>query len=235
LFRLLDLPDPSVTSYLEPLVRTAREHGWSIATLNYDLSVEACAAGQLIDVAVGVENWATEEQLVFRDDALNLLKLHGSIGWSMAREPRQGALKTTLVDVFDGMSERPGSDQPAIIFGEGNKLSAAGPFLDLFMEFSRCLSKAATLLVIGYSMRDDHVNEVIARWTNRDPTHRLIWLDPTLPVEGPDGIRIRTHNARHPFRDELITLHDHSAPERVAMIRETARNGIPPAVERALG
>lgn len=235
LFRLLDIPDPAVTSYLSPLVRTAHDHEWSIATLNYDLAVESCATGQLIEVTVGVESWATEEQLVFRDDALTLLKLHGSIGWSMARQPRPGALATTLVDVFTGMSASPGSDQPAIIFGEGNKLSAAGPFLDLFMEFSRRLSQATTLVIVGYSMRDDHVNEVIARWMNRDSAHRLIWLDPTLPVDEPGGIRTRSYDPRQPFRNELINLHDNSAPERILMISATARDGIASAIEQALG
>jgi hypothetical protein len=50
---------------------------------------------------------------------------------------------------------------PGIIFGVGNKLRPFGPFLDLYLEAKRSILGASTLVVVGYSWRDEHVNELI--------------------------------------------------------------------------
>lgn len=232
LFRLLAIDDPTVTFYLKPLLRAAIDQGWTIATLNYDAAVEICATALPASVSMGVQEGADEEQLSFSEEgALALIKLHGSIEWSMRRNQRAGGLTSTSVDVFRGGSEQLPSDQPAVIFGEGSKLSAEGPFLDLFMEFSRRLSDADTLLIIGYSMRDAHVNEVITRWMNRSDQHQIVWIDPELPVPRTDGIYGSSPTPEAPLRAELLEFH-HDHPHRVVLISETARQGIHDAIDR---
>ena len=56
------------------------------------------------------------------------------------------------------------SGNPAVIFGQGNKLRSEGPFMAMLMEFERQVGAARNLVVIGYSFRDAHVNAVIRRW-----------------------------------------------------------------------
>lgn len=53
---------------------------------------------------------------------------------------------------------------PALVFGHGAKLRADSPFLSLSAESESRLAGATRLAIVGYSFRDDHVNDVIRRW-----------------------------------------------------------------------
>ena len=64
--------------------------------------------------------------------------------------------------------------EPGIIFGEGAKLRADGPFLELLLEWASDLNDAEALLVIGYSFRDPHVNVTIANWFNAKPDRAIV-------------------------------------------------------------
>jgi hypothetical protein len=68
--------------------------------------------------------------------------------------------------------------RPALIFGGRNKLTAEGPFLDLLRVFKQELSRCTVLTVIGYSFRDDHVNEYISQWLNESGEHTIRVVDP---------------------------------------------------------
>jgi hypothetical protein len=69
-------------------------------------------------------------------------------------------------------AEKQRYDQPAVVFGEAGKLRSEGPFLELLLAWAAALKRAANLLVVGYSFRDQHVNELIARWFNGTPWQR---------------------------------------------------------------
>jgi hypothetical protein len=43
-----------------------------------------------------------------------------------------------------------GQARPAVIFGQRNKLTAEGPFLDLLRAFREELSRSTSLTVVGY-------------------------------------------------------------------------------------
>ena len=73
---------------------------------------------------------------------------------------------------------RKGHNSPAVVFGQRNKLTAEGPFLDLLFAFRQELERAGRLTVIGYSFRDPHVNEYLAQWINASPEHRFRIVDP---------------------------------------------------------
>ena len=66
---------------------------------------------------------------------------------------------------------------PVVIFGHRRKLRGEGPFLSLLADFERQLAPTDRLVVIGYSFRDDHVNQVIRRWTFERPREVVI-VDP---------------------------------------------------------
>ena len=60
------------------------------------------------------------------------------------------------------------------------------------------LAEATRLVVIGYSFRDDHVNQVIRRWSYDDHARHIVVVDPNFP-EHP-GFR----GPNLAFRDALL-------------------------------
>jgi SIR2-like domain len=184
LFDLLSIDDRSKVAYLAPLIELGRRQGsLTIATLNYDRSIENAAEllGEPCDT--GIETWLTQGALTWPDNGLRLLKLHGSIEW-VAEPPgtTAGELPTQRIRKVTGAEEKQWYEAPALVFGEAGKLRSEGPYLELLLGWSSQLQRADRLLVIGYSFRDDHVNEVIARWFNTDQNRRIVVVDPSDPA-----------------------------------------------------
>jgi hypothetical protein len=163
--------------YLRPLVSQARNRPLTIATLNYDLSIEQAAELEGVAVDTAIEHWINTGRWAWHENGLRLLKLHGSINWFFKEQRRPGHLPRNVVAV----AEQTAGARPALLFGQREKLSARGPFLGLLGELERELAGARQLIVIGYSFRDDHVNEVIRRWSTEDMERRLLVVDPNWP------------------------------------------------------
>jgi NAD-dependent SIR2 family protein deacetylase len=165
-------------SYLAYILRAME--GGTIVTLNYDNSFER--ANQ-IGVAQRVNSspylvpyippLAADESQPTR-----LIKLHGSLGWQYDSKdegkvsPWQGEGLPGRVGMW--RSKLMPVTPPAVIFGAGNKLTADGPFLDLFMEFKQALANAERLIIIGYSGGDAHVNTLIREWVSSYDALRLV-------------------------------------------------------------
>jgi hypothetical protein len=225
--RIVHIDDPERVGYLRPLVEdVASNDPGSIATLNYDQSVELACSGNGISCSTGIDAWSAGGRCDFGTAKVHLLKLHGSVDWSMTA--RRDAIPATLPDNVISVSSEPLDERvdPAIVFGQRGKLRTDGPFLELLAEFESALIRATELLIIGYSFRDEHVNEYIRRWINADPIRRLTLIDPNFP-ERPDW---RT------FRGDLLTNlvpPDH-APNRfvprLRIISENASAAIPTAL-----
>jgi hypothetical protein len=177
LVRILRLEHPEKVRYLAPLVDLfrAQEH-LTVATLNYDLTIEML--GDLLGTPVdtGMSDWPLKERLRF-GAGLKLLKLHGSIDWKLTRHPvvASGFAKLPYESVRHQKGIEP--DTPAVIFGAGNKLRAGGPYLALLRSFEEALDASQALLIIGYSFRDDHVNAILTSWMNTDEARRMVILD----------------------------------------------------------
>lgn len=107
------------------------------------------------------------------------MKLHGSIDWVIDPQRERGKLPVTRIRKLDAEAdENREMRNPAIVFGEAGKLRAEGPYLELLIAWSAQLREADVLLVVGYSFRDQHVNEIIARWFNEREDRRVVLLDP---------------------------------------------------------
>jgi hypothetical protein len=171
---------PDRVSYLAPLKELCKSQGnVTIATLNYDNSIELFAETQGLQCNVGVESWSASGGLELQEQGINLLKLHGSIDWAFQESPPKGlpvkgVRRLTQSEVHDA------NFKPAVIFGQRNKLTAEGPFLDLLLAFRNSLDQHALLTIIGYSLRDVHINEYISRWLNGDPSRRVRIIDPNF-------------------------------------------------------
>ncbi|HTN99830.1 MAG TPA: SIR2 family protein, partial [Microthrixaceae bacterium] len=153
--------DPANTGYLDPIGRWAERHGpVTIATLNYDQTIETMCERIGVTCSDGYESWTNNLVLDWGECDLRLLKLHGSVNWTTRDR------------------------EPSFLLGGTNKLTAAGPFLDLLAEMRHVLMQAARVVVIGYSFRDDHVNAVLKRLLahhDREETpFRIDVVDPGL-------------------------------------------------------
>lgn len=189
------IQDLQRVNYLTPLVERGKKAVFNIATLNYDNTIER--AGELIGVPIedGLENWLQYGSFRKPEKGIELLKLHGSIDWSMTENTWQRKAPIPH-DVIRRVQEGRGGFPylwPALVFGAGNKLTARGPFLDLLQTFKLRLEEHDTLFAVGYSFRDEHINETITRWFNKSQTRRIIVIDREgAPPINNDFSRVRT-------------------------------------------
>ena len=151
--------------YLLPMLQMKTQSNLTIATLNYDNTIELATKSLGTDVQTGIIEWSKSGSFPKFDKGFCLLKLHGSIYW--IRLPKRSHLSQDNIVVLPADElGKDGHFKPVVIFGQRNKLTAKGPFLDLLRAFEEKLNEADRLTVIGYSFRDDHINEQIRKWLN---------------------------------------------------------------------
>lgn len=205
--------------YLGPILNLAERQGrLVIATLNYDNAIESLCASQGDTCRTGIDEWTKSGNFECEGDGVHLLKLHGSIDWQKTGDgktanladamPQAGIRQVSLEEV-----SKP-SFMPAVIFGQRNKLTAEGPFLDLLRAFRSGLSKSRTLTVIGYSFRDAHVNVFISQWLNKAPENKLRIINgPNFGTDASEYVSLIL-NLRQRF------------PNKVEIISEYAKEGL---------
>ncbi len=196
--KIVRIEDPLVVAYLNPIVRLAHQLGrLTVATLNYDRSIEIVSESAGTCVSTGIDVLSKGEEPNPPNSGIYLLKIHGSADWWLQERTDGpipgGVLKQTVVGVsndYESVSQMPG-----IIFGQREKLRAQGPFLKLFAELDREMTDTDELIIVGYSFRDNHINELIRRWINRDRDRHITVIDPQFPL--------RPNWNHSTFRDEL--------------------------------
>lgn len=174
--------------YLSPIVELARKQNrLVIASLNYDNAIELLSEASDIACHTGIKTWSETGRFELSDGGINLLKLHGSITWT----ERFG---TRIASGFSrGYTEinpkekkfylRTGENRPALIFGQRNKLTAEGPYLDLLYQFNKELVDCTRLTVIGYSFADSHINAFLTKFLNLEGKRLLTIVNPSLNVK----------------------------------------------------
>jgi hypothetical protein len=157
--------------------------------LNYDRSIEQAA--EHLGIPVRAEPPEKPDPRFFQSEGVRLLKLHGSIDWAWDdTDGERGTMtqhRVRRVEAGDTSSGR-----PALVFGSRAKLQAEGPFLALLAQFEEALSWSRRVIVVGYSFRDPHINEMIRRWTME--SGEIIIVDPSIADDRPDDS----------FRGELV-------------------------------
>jgi SIR2-like domain len=234
LVSVLRLASEKEVEYLEPLVDLhRRQGGLHIATLNYDLTVETLGRFHNVQVDTGMSKWPEQQALSFAPNSIKLYKLHGSISWERVPKDRIGARGLLSFDRIKQMeSGAEPSVLPSVIFGAGNKLVAGGPYLELLRSFEADLSNCQVLLVAGYSFRDDHVNAVITKWMNNDPSSWYPMPKRRLVVLDPNAAGWRQLNRTPPMPLELMRVAD-DQPKRFKVIAQGTRHGLREAIAAA--
>lgn len=215
-------------SYLGEFATLAEAQGAvTVATLNYDRTVELAAEALGATCDTAIETWLVDEH-AWPSNGIRLLKLHGSIDWVLG--VGDGPLPLTTVRPLEDQER---ATRPAIVFGEGGKLRSEGPYLELLHRWTRALEESDRLLIVGYSFRDDHVNEGIARWFNQAENRRIVLL---APDDLPDGWQAQR---RYPVLARLVGVNrsqrptDEPPPRRFWHVQATARDGLAEAIQIA--
>jgi SIR2-like domain len=165
----LSQPNDPRLLYLLPLLQGSL--GGTIATLNYDNSIEAVTGEGFAGIERSLVRVVIPDKKQVRvpseaAGSVRLLKLHGSIDWKRSGD------SVVYEEVHAGDKY-----QPAIIVGSGNKLRYFGPYLDLYSAFRESLRRSRFLVAIGYSFRDEHINYSIESWARGDgPAGRHLTL-----------------------------------------------------------
>jgi hypothetical protein len=177
------IEDPERVRYLNPLINVAKNRNkLVIATLNYDNSIELAAKSQGISCNIGLDNWSRNGMFNTSENCLHLLKLHGSIDWERIENYNSDVCPFPHTLIKQVSSDQLGKTDfmPAVIFGQRNKLTTEGPFLDLLRAFKQELIQSEILTVVGYSFGDDHVNTYITQWLNQNEAHCIRIIDPAF-------------------------------------------------------
>jgi hypothetical protein len=192
--KLVWIDNADKVEYLTPVLQCLlKQPNRLIYSLNYDNAIETLCQHEGIGCCYGLSEHA-DLDCRRGSDAIRLLKLHGSADWvfvnPLSTDERQ--TQEHIIRLVPGVREVPeGYDakSPAMLFGRGRKLDVRGPFMELLGLFKSTLAKEVDdLVVIGYSLGDDHINYLVERWLWCKQTARLILVDPTDHRDRPDGL-----------------------------------------------
>ncbi|TAL44231.1 MAG: hypothetical protein EPN91_04795 [Salinibacterium sp.] len=232
-----ELTNLSSVDYLRPLgdLASAQPGGLAIVTLNYDRTIEMMASEAGIELDTGIERWTPGVPFSFerKDGRINLYKLHGSVDWELIDErPNLRTVRPPKIEVvidradveeFDPAAAPPRAPGlPWIVVGDREKLATDGPTLDLLHAASEAFAEATSLVVVGYSFADSHINAMVRNWMAADPTRTMTVVDPGWPSLGSD-------EPRGHFATAYGASDDHNQAgviPRIAVIAESAASGL---------
>jgi hypothetical protein len=185
--KLVWITNADKVAYLKPLLNVLQEQqDIAIATLNYDNAIELLTKTHSVNCETGIEEWLKSGTFTLGTSGIQLIKLHGSIDWARDYKvetstdaDKTGMPRYVLTIISPDNIEKEGY-KPAVIFGQRNKLTTEGPFLELLRVFRTKLFAAERLTVIGYSFRDPHVNEYIWQWMSSTNNNQLRIIDPVF-------------------------------------------------------
>jgi len=214
--KLVDLvwvEDPERVKYLSQLVSCGADGPLTIATLNYDNTIELAARNGGIPVDTGIDEWSRIGMFSLAPAGIRLLKLHGSIDWTLedGQTDQNRLLPFQVISSASQPQMKERGYSPAIVFGRGNKLTAKGPYLDMLRVLEAEMDASETITVIGYSFRDEHINEFISQWINSKPNKKL------RVINGPDF-----QHTDVSYAQQILRLPD----DRREIIPVTASKGI---------
>lgn len=142
-----------------------------VFTTNYDNVIEDYSRSSSTSCTLSVHN-----QVVCNGDKqfgkIALNKLHGSLDWMIDKETKKVAVSTTQALVIEGSTRWDRNE--FVIFGTKPRLEEAEIYQKLMLSFSESLGKAEVCIVIGFSFRDQHINEIFTKALERNHSLRLL-------------------------------------------------------------
>ena len=153
-----------------------------IATTNYDLAVETYFRGMRQRLNDGFAFMEFDQLYYFSPPQiragmpLKLIKLHGSINWFLQEDGE-------IVQRIEEPSGREFFEQQKLagkmmIYPMKEKYVSRDPFASLFGAFRKVLFDSDVKISIGYSFRDQAVNNAFSDAAKANPRFMLIIIDP---------------------------------------------------------
>ena len=156
----------------------------NVFTTNYDLVLEEELERENYNVydgfsSVGASNyWNMQNYFDFSKstipNVINLYKLHGSANWFLKKESDK-IIKSPI-----SLHSRNNDIQNMIIYPFEKSYRRFVPFGLLFNCFREVLLKTDTLIILGFSMRDFDINEIIETCMKDNPKLKVIIWNPAV-------------------------------------------------------
>lgn len=213
LAKIVWIDQAECVTYLKPLVSLVDTQArLTVATLNYDNGIEQLTQSAGVPCTTGIDVWSRTGSFEPSSSGVFLIKLHGSIDWALDRDQssEDRPMPHSVIRQVDATQFDKSRFRPAVVFGQRNKLTAEGPFLDLLRAFQHELSRSDILTIVGYSFRDDHVNEYISQWLNQSRERKIRIINPQFD-----------HNLSS-YAEQLVRF----GGNRVEIFREAAGTGL---------
>lgn len=200
------IQDEKKVEYLKPILNLVKKQKrLVVATLNYDNAVELVAGDNSVPCDTGIKDWIEKGAFDFSGDGIKLLKLHGSVYWRWTEEITTYDLRMPhrqiryIEHYTDRFRMMLAVETPMVIYGQRNKLTTEGIFLDLLSQFDKELSNSDLLTVIGYSFRDEHINFYIKKYLNKDENNVIRIVMPDFETSTVEFVeQLRTFRDRRP-------------------------------------
>jgi NAD-dependent SIR2 family protein deacetylase len=208
---LTSIKDEHRVDYLKPILNLAKhQNRLFIATLNYDYAIELFSRANGIACDTGIKSWNGKWIFDCPNDGIHLIKLHGSNYWLWSKDVAtyDERLPHPQIRVNLNFDEEPPTtflvEEPMVIFGQRNKLTAEGPFLALLKHFDEQLQQNDILTVVGYSFRDTHINFYISKFLNQD-VGKIRVIDPNFEASDVEYVQyLRKFREIRPEQIEVI-------------------------------
>jgi len=217
----LTIQDVNAAAYAVPLLEYCQRTGSVLVSMNYDNVVESASGKSGIQVDDGMSNWTAKRRLDFADDAVPLIKLHGSLNWIELNEQLDGGKKRRPTVKREAAFDRIAGRNRVIIFGGQNKMTYRPPFPDLYAEFRRRIMEVPSVAVVGYSGADPHVNQVLFDWAFAEDNRfyseatrynevysRIFEVGPFHYHDTLDEFRARPHEVTRMNRHLQLNVHE---------------------------
>ena len=186
----------------------------SVISFNYDLVVEDHLRQQDISFNYGFKPGRLYKQCAGHDAAadIRLLKLHGSVNWSLFDEARIDDSRASDVDpdrihLFDDFRTLAKAGATPLLIPPTWRKRALGPLSDVWSEAVAAIQSATRIIVIGYSMPivDQHFKYLLAAGLQDNISLRkVIFINVGLKESNPEASELKRRIESF-FRPELKT------------------------------
>lgn len=214
--------DYSTNSYHKAILkritsRNSKLNKVNIFTLNYDVLIEKTAEemGIIINNGfIGFHNrvfnpasfhldvhFNNADGAKYFSKSINLFKLHGSLSWKLDEtKPPYGITEIQIEKVND---EKIIPDCIIYPVQTKKKHSLDLPYSEMFRQFIELVNKpSSTLIIVGYSFLDEHVNDIITNALS-NPSFNLIIFSFLGEAEAKDYLKLLFERSKY---DSRITI-----------------------------
>lgn len=197
--------------YLEPLRELIARYGvgsggppLSIFTVNYDNCIEQFCGQYSLDFCDGFLMEWNPWLFGSKDNDVDLYKLHGSISWFRTQSGKH--IKIPIKPDEGTVELDTGESAETSIVYPGLKQVYYGPYFDMLGMLKEQLKRTQTVVVAGYSFRDDGIKKIFwdAASMNRDLV--VILVSPSALRVYEDELAMQDDGTSSPLEGRVLIL-----------------------------